>query len=126
MNPDVTLLYVDDEMLNLILFELNFKKMYRVITADSGSSGLEKLNQHNDIIVVISDMKMPGMNGIEFIKEARKHYKHVLYFILTGFDLTDEITTALNQGLIQHYFKKPLSVNLIHDTIQSELSKLKG
>ncbi len=124
IEKNITLLYVDDESLNLILFELNFKKMYKVITAESGPDGLAKLDAHTEIIVVISDMKMPGMNGIEFIKEAQKHYAHVIYFILTGFDLTEEITNALQEGLIQQYFRKPLNVDEIHKAIQRELAKI--
>jgi two-component system, response regulator, stage 0 sporulation protein F len=122
---DVTLLYVDDEALNLVLFELNFKKKYKVITADSGHQGLIKLDQHSDIIVVVSDMKMPGMNGIEFVTEARKLYKHVIYFILTGFDLTPDIHDALKQGVIQKYFRKPMNIDEINNAIEHELAKLR-
>jgi two-component system response regulator (stage 0 sporulation protein F) len=69
---DITILYVDDEQVNLRIFEINFRKRYNVITAVSGEQGLEKLEENGDIIVVVSDMKMPGMNGIEFIKKARE------------------------------------------------------
>ena len=117
MKPNITLLYVDDEPINLTVFELNFKKKYKIITAISGKEGLSKLENNDDIIVVISDMKMPGMNGIEFIKEARKNFTNVSYFILTGFDITGEISKALDDNLIQKYFRKPFNVNEINTTI---------
>ncbi len=70
---NITILYVDDEQTNLVLFEYSFKDLYNVITANSGEEGLLKLKDYkDDIIVVISDMRMPKMNGIEFIIEARK------------------------------------------------------
>ena len=69
---NTTILYVDDEDVNLFLFEKTFESYYTVITAKSGDEGLKKIEEHQkDIAVVISDMRMPGMNGIEFIEIAR-------------------------------------------------------
>ena len=64
MADNKTILYVDDEDVNLMLFELNFKKKFNVLTALNGEKGLEILKDNNNVEVVISDMKMPGMNGI--------------------------------------------------------------
>ena len=117
MKDNVTLLYVDDEPINLTVFELNFRKKYNVITAPSGEKGLLELEKNDDIIIVISDMKMPGMNGIEFIKKAKNSFPNISYFILTGFDITDEISKAIEEKLIQKYFRKPFNVNEIDSTI---------
>jgi response regulator RpfG family c-di-GMP phosphodiesterase len=114
----VTILYVDDEPINLKLFEINFSKKYTVITANSGDDGLSKLDANPDITVVVSDMKMPGMNGVEFIREARHKHKHVAYFILTGFDITPDISKALDEQLIQKYFRKPFDFKEIDASIQ--------
>lgn len=106
-----TILYVDDEMPNLQLFELMFKNEYRVLTAISGQEGLEKLQvEHQNIIVVVSDMCMPGMNGIEFIKKAKEKFNgKIAYFILTGFGRNTEIEEALRKHTIQHFFTKPFN-----------------
>lgn len=117
MQKNITLLYVDDEPINLTVFELNFKKKYKVITAISGEEGLLKLDTNTDIIVVISDMKMPGMNGFEFIRKAKQKYTNISYFILTGFDISEEISEALNDNTIQKYFRKPFNVDEINSTI---------
>ena len=106
MAEKINILYVDDEQLNLQLFLMLFEKKYNIITASSGDDGLNKLKKNN-VSIVISDMKMPGMNGIEFIKKARAEYKQIKYFILTGFEITNEISNALEQNLICSYFKKP-------------------
>lgn len=124
MKNNITLLYVDDEPINLIVFELNFKDKYNVVTSESGEEGLLKLDSNTDIIVVISDMKMPGMNGIEFIKKAKDSHLDINYFILTGFDITDEISEALENNLIQKYFRKPFDVNEISDAIEQAIEKL--
>lgn len=72
MEKQINILYVDDEQLNLQLFATVFKKKFNVITAESGLEGLEKLDKNKDICIVISDMRMPEMNGIEFINTAKK------------------------------------------------------
>ncbi|MGD9991924.1 MAG: response regulator [Salinivirgaceae bacterium] len=124
MNQDVTLLYVDDEPINLTLFEINFRRKYKVLTAGSGAEGLQKLEGNKDIIVVISDMKMPGMNGIEFITQAKANYQHIAYFILTAFDINKEIKEALDQHQINRYFNKPFNIQEIDGAIQEFLRSL--
>ena len=107
MNKIATLLYVDDEPLNLKLFEINFKKSFEVITALSGEDGLKKLSKNPSVRVVISDMRMPGMNGLEFITAAKSEYPNIVFFILTGYDISPEIAKALDIKLINKYFSKP-------------------
>ena len=102
-----TILYVDDEPINLMLFKINFKKNYEVITAKDGYSGLEQLEKVAGIQAVLSDMKMPGMNGIEFITKAKEKYADTKFFMLSGFETTPEIERALKTGLILKYFRKP-------------------
>ena len=121
MNEDVLILYVDDEPINLSIFEINFRKKYKIITASSGPKGLEKLEDNKDVIIVISDMKMPEMDGIEFIRKAKEKYLNVSYFILTGFDITDKISAALEDNTIQKYFRKPLNIKEINAAIQEAL-----
>jgi two-component system, response regulator, stage 0 sporulation protein F len=110
MNPAPTLLYVDDEPLNLTLFEINFQKKYTVKTALSGEKGLDILRSEPAIAVVITDMKMPGMNGIEFIRKAKENFPAIVFFILTGYEITEEIIQALEEKLIHKYFKKPFLI----------------
>jgi response regulator RpfG family c-di-GMP phosphodiesterase len=66
MDDKPKILYVDDESINLQLFEINFSKKYEVLTADYGIKGLEVLIDNPDIRVVVSDMKMPNMKRLLF------------------------------------------------------------
>lgn len=104
----IQLLYIDDENINLMLFQRLFRKHFDVIIAESAREGMKKLEAHPDIQVVISDMKMPGTNGLEFIELARDRFPSILYFILTGYEITPPIQHALNSGLIKSYFQKPI------------------
>ncbi|HAF30028.1 MAG TPA: response regulator [Bacteroidales bacterium] len=122
MKEKVTLLYVDDEPLNLTLFKHNFKNKFNVLIAESGEDGLKQIKTNPEIDAVISDMKMPGMNGVDFIKQAKKDFPHISYFILTGFDINEEIAEALNEKLILKYFRKPFNIKEIETSI-FEISK---
>ncbi len=116
------LLYLDDEPINLELFKIHFGKKYNVFLAKDGLEGLDTLKHNNDINIIFSDMKMPNMNGLEFIEKARKKYPHKRYFILTGIDVSNEIKLALNNNIISNYFKKPFNIPKIEETIQASLS----
>jgi len=124
MTEKITILYVDDEKTNLLLFKVNFEKKYNVITAQSGFEGLDLLHAHPEIVIVISDMKMPGITGIEFIKLAKAEFPNVVYFILTGFDITPEIEEALRTKLIHSYYSKPFDVEEIENSINLAINKV--
>ncbi|MEZ5105715.1 MAG: response regulator [Draconibacterium sp.] len=119
----VKILYVDDEPVNLKLFEVILQKKYHVLTASDGFEGLKVVNQNNDIKVILSDMKMPNMSGIQFIYKAVELSPDSYYYVLTGFDVSDEISDAINRGIIKKYFRKPFNINEISLEIESVLSK---
>ena len=123
MNSPTTIVYVDDEPINLMLFKANFKNKFIIITGESGNEGLELLKANPETQVVISDMKMPGMNGIEFIRLAKMDFPNISFFILTGFDITEEISDALNKKLIHKYFRKPFDVREIEIAIHEVIGK---
>ena len=108
-NEKITILYVDDEEINLFTFKAIFKKKYEVFTAISAQKGLDLLSQKDiSIQAVISDLAMPEMDGLSFITVAKSQYPNLLTFLLTAYDLNDEIQNALNSKLIYQYLSKPL------------------
>ena len=112
-----TILYVDDEPINLMLFEACFSDKYSVICAESGQEALSIMDQNPKINVVISDMKMPEMNGIEFIKYAKSKFPNLPYYILTGYNLNAELIEAIDNGLIIKCFFKPFNTEEIEEEI---------
>ena len=121
MNEKPKILYVDDEIVNLQLFQLIFSNKYEVFTAENGLKGLELLDNNHNVSIVISDMKMPFMSGIEFIQKSKAKYQKISYFILTGYEITNEIQEALNLGLIVKYFRKPFNKSEIDSEIELAL-----
>lgn len=120
MSDKIKIIYIDDEEMNVMLFQINFSVNYEVYTGYSGLEGLKLLEKYSDIKVVISDMSMPEMNGIEFIREAKEKYPEKKFYILTGYELTGEIQNAIKSGLIQKYFRKPFDMR----EIEREINKL--
>ena len=116
------ILYVDDEPINLALFEAHLEKKYQVFKASNGKAGLKIMESNPDIKVVFSDMKMPYMNGIEFIKEAVKVISECVFYILTGFEITNEIQHSLDSGLIRKYYGKPIDMREIMNEIEAVIS----
>ncbi len=120
---NINVLYVDDEEQNIFLFDVIFGPMYKVHTANSGEQGLQIL-QTNSIDVVITDLHMPNMNGLEFIDRASNVHNDIPYFVLSGYSYSQAIEEAMNAGRIKKYFRKPFNKQEIESAISKELSRL--
>jgi len=116
-------LYVDDEEINLELLQLTFRNELDVYIAHSGQEGLELLKEHPEIMVIISDLKMGGMNGLEFIKEVKKIDREKVCMLLTGFIESDIMMEGLNKDLIFRYMMKPWKKNELMESIQAALRR---
>jgi response regulator RpfG family c-di-GMP phosphodiesterase len=117
MDAKINILYVDDEPFNLMLFEEIFCKKYNVFSALSGIEGLNILRSNINFIVVINDIKMPEIDGIEFIIEAKKEFPDLKYYIFTGFDASFDIAEALRTELIDNLISKPMDIKEIEKAI---------
>ena len=118
MNSKPKILYVDDEEINLKLLEINLQKYFNVLIYESATAALNELANNQDVQIVISDMKMPIMNGLEFINKARKKYPDIKYMIFTGYEITDEIQKALNNGIIVNYIRKPFNLRQLKSMLE--------
>lgn len=118
---EANILYIDDEPINLMLFENIFRRKYKVATAMSGLAGLEILAARPDINVVICDMKMPQMDGLQFVRKARLNHPGIAFFILTGYEITPDLEEALGTGLISNYFQKPFNMEEIEKAIAENI-----
>ena len=117
MTDMMKILYVDDEEMNLTLFKMIFKEKYDIVLAQNAITALELLESHTDTVIVITDMNMPQMNGIEFIKIAKEKFPKIKFYILTGYEINDEIDEALKEKLILKYFRKPFNFEEIDQTL---------
>lgn len=114
------ILVVDDEAANLRILERLFRGNYTVLSAASGSEGLEILQQH-DIALIISDQRMSGMTGIEFLKRAAEMRPQTVRIILTGYTDVNALVEAINSGVVYKYVTKPWINDDLKQTIKRAL-----
>lgn len=91
-----------------------------VLTAPSGADGLSTLEAH-PVDVIISDMRMPGMSGAQFLKAARERYPKARRILLTGYAEVDSAVEALNEGGISSYISKPWDDARLREVVAESL-----
>ena len=106
-----TVLCVDDEPNILSSLRRLFRAPgYRVLTAESGAAGLRVL-ETEQVDLIISDMRMPEMDGARFLEHARSRWPSTIRLLLTGHSDTESIMAAINRGEIYRYITKPWDDN---------------
>ncbi|HEY6896232.1 MAG TPA: EAL domain-containing protein [Rhodocyclaceae bacterium] len=102
-----TLLLVDDEENILAAMKrLLRREGYSILTANSGAEGLEVLAR-NEVDVILSDQRMPGMTGVEFLRRAKDLYPNTVRVVLSGYTELQSVTSAINEGAIYKFLTKP-------------------
>jgi C4-dicarboxylate-specific signal transduction histidine kinase len=110
MNPSdlPAVLYVDDDALNLRVFEANFGQRFRIIRCSTPAEALTMLEQkRNEIGVVLSDQRMPGMTGVELLERARTLAPDAKRMLVTAYSDMQAVIDAVNRGQVSRYFVKP-------------------
>lgn len=115
------ILYVDDEINNLITFQVSLKKWYDVDVVENGNEALKKFDEFQYKILV-SDQRMPGISGLELAKIINEEYPNTIIIILTAFDDNATILEAINQGGIFRYLFKPWDLFDLRQTLESALN----
>jgi len=117
------ILFVDDEENVLKALKRVFlDEPYEIITALSGNTALQILAEKN-FAVIISDQRMPEMNGVEFLSRARKIQPDAVRIVLTGYADVQAAVGAINEGGASRYVSKPWNdadlVMSVHDAVAS-------
>ena len=102
-----TVLCVDDEPQVLEGMALHLRRRYIVTTASSGADGLRTLTSNKSVAVIVSDMRMPAMDGATFLARARQVAPDAIRVLLTGQAGLDAAIAAINHGQIFRFLTKP-------------------
>jgi putative nucleotidyltransferase with HDIG domain len=94
---------------------------FEVFTADSGAQALELLAK-DTVNVIISDMQMPGMHGVELLEKVRQQWPHTMRLMLTGASDMSGAIEAINQGAIYRYIAKPWNDEELLSTIRAAIA----
>jgi len=114
------ILVVDDEPANLRSLARLFREEYEVLTAESGQQALELLGLH-DVALLITDQRMPGMEGIELLKRTVPIRPRMVRMILTGYTDVDALVEAINCGQVYRYVTKPWNNEDLRMTVKRAL-----
>jgi response regulator RpfG family c-di-GMP phosphodiesterase len=106
----INVLYVDDEPINLQLFQITFKTDFNIVKSTSALEGLEILSKQ-EVDVIVSDLKMPNMNGVEFIREIKQRYPAKNCILLTGYYEPQLVNDPEVQSIVYKYIHKPFNID---------------
>ena len=116
-----TLLFVDDEANILFSLRRLLRPLgYRIFIGNGGAEGLDVLEKEH-VDLVISDMRMPEMDGATFLAEVAKRWPETVRILLTGYSDMGSTIDAINKGGIYRYLSKPWEDNDLILTVQSAL-----
>jgi DNA-binding NtrC family response regulator len=119
MSELIRVLCVDDEPEILAGIRRNLRRRFTVFVANSGTEGLEALATIGELDVVVSDMRMPGMNGAQFLTQVAKRMPDVGRILLTGAANVNDVIQAVNAGGIERYLSKPCSPPMLAAAIEA-------
>ncbi|HLO89189.1 MAG TPA: SpoIIE family protein phosphatase [Nostocaceae cyanobacterium] len=103
------LMVVDDELDNLDLLYRTFRRDYKVYKANNAFDALEILEREGEMAVIISDQRMPDMNGTELLSRTVERFPDTIRILLTGFTDVEDLVDAINSGQVFKYITKPWS-----------------
>jgi len=118
MKPRI--LIVDDEARMQRLFEINLGPKYEVMTAGDGERALEVVKS-GDVALLVTDLKMPGMNGMTLLHEAHRIYPDLPVVIMTAYGTVEGAVQAMKEGAVD-YILKPIKMEEMEILIEKTLS----
>ncbi len=117
------ILFVDDEENILLAFKRTLRKEYEVETAAGGKSGLMKIDSKGPYAVVVSDLRMPAMDGIAFLSRVKDISPDSVRIMLTGNAEMETAISAVNEGNIFRFLVKPCPPETLKATLKSALQQ---
>jgi len=117
------ILLVDDEQFVLDGLKRQLRRKYAIHTADGGEKGLQLIQSDGPFAVVVSDMRMPEMNGIEFLTQVRRVAPDSIRIMLTGYADQKTAINAINEGAIFRFLTKPCSLENLTVALDAALDQ---
>lgn len=112
-------LCVDDEPRIVEGLTLHLRREYQVYTANSGAVALKTLQELGGVAVVVSDMRMPGMDGAQLLKRVMQLHPETTRILLTGEPGRDTAVTAINEGQIFRFLTKPCGPDQLKAAVEA-------
>lgn len=118
-------LLVDDDKNILAAYKRNLGNNFAVDIAENGEKGLAVLKEKEPFAVVISDYRMPGMDGIQFLSLARRVAPRTVRIMLTGYADMEKVLGAVNEGNVFRFLTKPCPSNVLVGALEKAVEQYK-
>jgi CheY-like chemotaxis protein len=120
----IVVLFVDDEQALANLFVKRFENTFVVYTASNGQDGLDMMRRHPEIDVVVTDIRMPVMTGLEFVRQAKQSGTDASFIVVSGHADAGDVIEALRGGA-RNFLQKPYSLAELEQSIRNEVRQLR-
>lgn len=118
MPNEINVLYVDDEPHNLHAFKAGYRRNFNVYTAQSAQEGMQILDElEGNIHVILTDQRMPGIVGTEFLENVIEKYPEPIRILVTAYAEIQDVIDAINKGKVFSYVTKPWDVEQLNNVI---------
>lgn len=114
----IKVLFVDDEIHNLEAFRATFRRDFEIYTCINVTEALELLKTQ-EIHIILSDQRMPGMTGVEFFEMIIPEHPDIIRLLITGYADINIVVEAINKGKIFQYIQKPWD----YESLKASLEK---
>ncbi|WP_392435668.1 SpoIIE family protein phosphatase [Chlorogloeopsis fritschii PCC 9212] len=112
------LMVVDDEPDNLELLYRTFRRDFQVYKATNALGAFDILDKEGEMAIIISDQRMPNMNGTEFLRLTVERFPDTIRILLTGFTDVEDLVDAINSGQVFKYITKPWKPDQLRIIVQ--------
>lgn len=119
----IKILCVDDEENVLAGLQRTLRKNFQLDVAAGGPAGLQRLERDGPYAVVLADMQMPELNGIELLQKAQARWPDTVRVMLTGNADQKTAVEAVNRGQVFRFLNKPCDPDALTDTLQDALRR---
>jgi diguanylate cyclase (GGDEF)-like protein len=119
------ILFVDDDEKFLDIYKKKFSDKYIINTANDAKDAIKMIGENGSYAVIVADMCMPGMDGIQFLEKAREKSPDSIRIMITGKGSMESVIQAINRGNVFHFLTKPCTKEEMKNTLEVSIDKYK-
>ncbi|MBI1820518.1 MAG: response regulator [Nitrospirae bacterium] len=117
------ILFVDDEDLAVSSLKKYFEKEFTVFTATQGDEALDLIDRHPEIVLILTDQRMPKMTGIELLRKVMEKRPDIIRMLMTAFTDLKTLINAVNLGQVYQYVEKPYEPSQLKQYLKSGIER---
>jgi len=117
------ILFVDDDPMLLAGIRRQLRNEFDIDCAEGGRAGLDMMKTGAHYAAIVADMRMPGMDGVEFLSSIAEKYPDPTRIMLTGNNDQETAVKAVNEGHVFRFLNKPCSIDELRETLTAAVER---